>query len=585
VLALQAISGNLVASPNQTPPTGTDVYTSRTSESGLINTSNLSIFGPHICIHYGDPYSPLNSPWMPGLYTHHFRIMIPPDYADDIVRVELFDPDSINRTGSSAVITHTVYAQSMGFPVTTTRSTGSTSQKNAFSFNTGESTLIAPSITIDQINPFWFFRVDSNRGAGTPPGNGSCGSPWIYTPRYNTPLLFDLHYYAENGDNLLRVDLATYTSQIDDGVRDNGEHETDLRWVSPGGTVLSDQTAIVPVDAGSPADFELSLTQDLAGIEVDPATGNRYLYLDITSIDGASENNFEIWAGPLYPNSKSDVNARNLNILNNPDSHSSAGVTVTALNHLPHNSNTNTPEHIPLTYIEADQAGQSVYISLFDSDSGANPPIVFYLDTIPFTPDPSAIDNVNWAETEWALPFGLGGNDPDGVPAGSRCRPGSCATQWISPSYRIDIPQLTADCDPDNPDPQICTPFHGGRLMAYYDGGHGDTFSWLINTPSAAESITIDGATDGLFNTAYLFTATVSPPETDLPITYTWEATGQTAVYTTTSILTDTISFSWAVGGTKTITVTATNAAGSVIDTHPIIIDSTRWIYLPVIAR
>jgi len=106
-----------------------------------------------------------------------------------------------------------------------------------------------------------------------------------------------------------------------------------------------------------------------------------------------------------------------------------------------------------------------------------------------------------------------------------------------------------------------------------------------IDIATPANNISIDGATAGVINAPYTFTATVSPPETSVPITYTWEATGQTAVYTTTSILTDTVSFSWAVGGTKMITVTATNAAGSVIDTHPIIIDSTRWIYLPVIAR
>jgi len=120
--------------------------------------------------------------------------------------------------------------------------------------------------------------------------------------------------------------------------------------------------------------------------------------------------------------------------------------------------------------------------------------------------------------------------------------------------------------------------------MAYYVAGNGDTYTWHINVPPVV-TITIDGATDGVINTLYPFTTTVSPAETTLPITYTWEATGQTAVYTTTSILTNTISYSWAVGGTKMITVTATNAAGSVIDTHPIIIDSTRWIYLPVIAR
>ncbi|MCA9978195.1 MAG: Tad domain-containing protein, partial [Anaerolineales bacterium] len=76
-----------------------DIYASRRVDQGVVSTSNQSIFGPNICTSYGDPFSPFNSAWEPGAYTYHYRILLPPDYPDDVLRIELFDPDSINQSG------------------------------------------------------------------------------------------------------------------------------------------------------------------------------------------------------------------------------------------------------------------------------------------------------------------------------------------------------------------------------------------------------------------------------------------------------------------------------------------------------
>ncbi|MCB9422813.1 MAG: hypothetical protein H6667_23640 [Ardenticatenaceae bacterium] len=453
-----------------------DIYIGRRTSVGIVSTANLSIYGPNICTAYGDPFSPLNSPWAPGLYTYHYRILIPPDYPSDVLRVELFDPDSINQAQSTHAVSFTANAHALDpthFPLgTVTKTCSSTDRRNACLIQTGELSLVDPTgvppVLLDQINPYWFVRIDENRGYGAPPGNGMCGMPGYYNPAFNTSTLYELFYYAQNPDRTVsKIPLANYTGQTGDGVRDNGDHLTDMHWVSPGGTQLYDQPTSVPVDPGSPGDFELNLSQDLTGIAADPVTGERYVYLDITTLSGASENGFDIWAGPLYPDISSDVNIRNIQVLDNPSSHNAKGVVVSALEYNLVNSNYNHVTDIPLTYVSADQAGQPVYVSLYDTDSGAQPPVIFYLDTI--------------AESDWSLTFGTGVSvpDPDGI--SGRCLPGACNNLWVDPPYQIQMPDLTSACDPANPDQQICTPFYGGRLMAHYIGGSGDTYAWQVN--------------------------------------------------------------------------------------------------------
>jgi hypothetical protein len=56
-----------------------------------------------------------------------------------------------------------------------------------------------------------------------------------------------------------------------------------------------------------------------------------------------------------------------------------------------------------------------------------------------------------------------------------------------------------------------------------------------------------------------------------LPITYEWRATGQEPL-TRVGGLDDAVVYAWDLAGTKTITVTATNAEGSLSDVHPFIV-------------
>jgi hypothetical protein len=118
--------------------------------------------------------------------------------------------------------------------------------------------------------------------------------------------------------------------------------------------------------------------------------------------------------------------------------------------------------------------------------------------------------------------------------------------------------------------------------------------------PQAAITTPIGVAITGsLMDVVYAgntFTAIITPSEATLPISYTWEATGQTPVVHTGG-LTDAVTFAWNMTGIQIITVTAQNAGGMVTDTHTITIGlndcanpisdqsfeislaSTKWFY------
>ncbi len=95
------------------------------------------------------------------------------------------------------------------------------------------------------------------------------------------------------------------------------------------------------------------------------------------------------------------------------------------------------------------------------------------------------------------------------------------------------------------------------------------TGTQVITIIAPPTSVTITGATTAVVNTVYTFTATVSPVTATQPITYVWQATGQPPV-TSADGLSNTVAFIWIAPGTQAITVTATNAGGTVAGTHVI---------------
>ena len=496
-----------------------DLYASRRVEDGILSTSTQSVFGPDICTSYGDPFTPVN-PWVNRPYTYRYRIGIPDDYeakaGTNILRVELFDPDSVNAPQSNSFqIVHTdVFSDanpSIGQiepPTTCTNGQINACLKQTCEWD-DQSCSGVTGQPLDNSNPFWFVRVDENRGQGGGNGNGSCGQPSSYTVEYNTELQFRLRYFRRAPDGTLAdVPLATYTGQTDDPARDidNWSHQTDIAWVSPGG--FNSLGAGVPTDCNSPlggysmpgddangdgfddagtrcenqphrpinddgtspSGFEIDLSRDVPNILVDSLSGQRFIHLDVVAMSGASENDFEIWAGPPYYDLPANGNLRNverLNALNaGNNTYTSHGATVYAIGVLPMNSTFSHYVQIPLLYVGPQFAGSDIEISLFDPDSGTVPPIYFYFDTL--------------SRQDYELEF---------TSQGCWGTAGGCDNQWVGApgdpdsAFVIKVPDLTAECtDPDD-DSQVyvCTPFYGGRLMIEYQAGAQDTYRWVVN--------------------------------------------------------------------------------------------------------
>jgi len=106
----------------------------------------------------------------------------------------------------------------------------------------------------------------------------------------------------------------------------------------------------------------------------------------------------------------------------------------------------------------------------------------------------------------------------------------------------------------------------------------------------ALEKIEITGIVTGLTQSNYTFIATVSPFTSTRPITYVWQTTdAQTEATTTTQALSASVRFSWPTTGTKTITVSASNAGGTVSSTRIITISAppvvTYTIFLPTVLK
>jgi hypothetical protein len=97
-------------------------------------------------------------------------------------------------------------------------------------------------------------------------------------------------------------------------------------------------------------------------------------------------------------------------------------------------------------------------------------------------------------------------------------------------------------------------------------------------------AVEISGPTVGFTQTPQVFTAHVTPITSTPPITYAWRATGQLPM-TRTGLISNSVTFTWAMTGTQSITVTASNRAGGVTDTHIIRINPGPKLYLPLVSR
>jgi M6 family metalloprotease-like protein len=153
--------------------------------------------------------------------------------------------------------------------------------------------------------------------------------------------------------------------------------------------------------------------------------------------------------------------------------------------------------------------------------------------------------------------------------------------KWL-PGFAVIIHEVTQG----QPEPAIlidqdgdCNTADAGAMFTpgevFTDAVHGITVSIDSATPTGyvvtinnrfkpMQLLAINGVDFGYIGESLPFTATVSPADASIPITYTWETIGMEPVQHTGGI-TDTIDLSWEGEGTKTITVTATNAGGELV--------------------
>ncbi|MEM8862336.1 MAG: Tad domain-containing protein [Chloroflexota bacterium] len=551
-----------------------DLYSGRRVAENGVTTSTQAIFGPLQVTRFGDAFSPDGSPFpeqkgllnSDGDFSYIYRIEIPDDYTGNvidpasnsivetnIVRIELLDPDSINNSvPAGATLSHSqkfaIELQNNGAnpadliqPVDEGDCSGNASnpciiwtcewaeqagqrrcRDNPYSGYYSGST---NPYELDQVNPFWFYRLDEmRRRAGTSQPSQT---------EHHTVTLYTLYYFQQEADgSVVKQFLSSYAGQSGNAanltrwdVPAVGAYhaETDLHWVSPGAyneiglvptrcntqdwpknnggfdaaagsadgcdvTILGDEdgTATTFQDNNTMGrGFEIDMSEDVNGIIVDQVTRMKYIYLDIKTVEGASENGFEVWAGPPHAHYglKSEVNARNLQMTDSGNLYDTDGVSVYSLGIMPLNSMTDNRVEFPLVYVSPEYAGRDIEISLFDADSGTSYPLCFYFDTIP---NPECASNFD-RNMDGYLQYYDESND--NFQGQERCFP-SCNDQFVEPPFFVRVPEFTNDCDPDNPPAdfeermKICNAFLGGRLMVSYNGGQHDTYQWLVNFPS-----------------------------------------------------------------------------------------------------
>lgn len=442
-----------------------DMFTSQTGQSGMTGPVNLAVFGPDQSPSYGDAcscpaihqggkgpsYRPTQDPYAPANPNHDqwnacwphgypFRIHVPGGV--DTMRLEILDPETYNNNISSVFITDT-----MG--VTST---------NGFWWNVSPTNRSNPAMRkwIDPTMPpipgeedpyrYWIQRMDENRRYLTTPA---------YSDLYNTETEFRLYYIGDG----TRINIATYTAPKDNS------HQTDLTWVSPGGSAsqdpIYDEDYLVGYgDYFVTADpsFEIDMTK-LDGIEVGD-DGSRSIFLEVEAMSGWSENGFDLWAGPVttdnvnyWGGQRANVNARNMWINRQRagagPSHDSGGIVTFGRGILPLNVNTGVMYKVTLAYIPEVAQGIDLCVYKWDTDIGSKR-VCYEFEGRPV-----------WGQE------------------GSTCDPGeiegklSGGNSWTPENNNYNFPE---GCD-TVPIPEG---FVGGYLTARYEMAGNDSSTWLM---------------------------------------------------------------------------------------------------------
>ncbi len=94
----------------------------------------------------------------------------------------------------------------------------------------------------------------------------------------------------------------------------------------------------------------------------------------------------------------------------------------------------------------------------------------------------------------------------------------------------------------------------------------------------------VTGPTTGTIGVAYAFTATVSPPSATLPLVYDWQPAPTGGSGTVLLPTTHVATYTWYAVGSRTITLTVSNACNALTQSHTITLQPAR-IFLPLVVR
>lgn len=419
-----------------------ELYTPTAFDYGKMGKASQFLFGPSSCTQEGDPVTPIES--TPGSVNedyvlwegvYRYRIVIPDTYTATLIRIELFDPDSVNLRGNSATISHTL-------AVSDTLGPSSSLDCNGSSLGMGDSCVISTGESLDTINqnPFWFQRVDETWVSDCSQNAGQAAG--------DTVTNYELYYYNTDG---VEVPLASY-------IVDNAQAaSTDMKWVVPG------VTANVSTAFGS---FDVNISALPAGDD-----GSKTLQMDVTGTSGSSKNVWDLWAGPppSYYSAvglstlDSDVNLRNLQVSNNPTAYQRAEITALALGRMPLNSYAGDTEiELHLAPLDISTGDGTIYSSIFDYDTGTPPPdINFEIDTVStafYDICTTVVDTPTGSSGSCSIPY---------EPLQATCEGDQdCANNWTFPQYTMGIPGASAS-------------FFGGDLVVKYRPRN-DAHTWSL---------------------------------------------------------------------------------------------------------
>jgi hypothetical protein len=120
----------------------------------------------------------------------------------------------------------------------------------------------------------------------------------------------------------------------------------------------------------------------------------------------------------------------------------------------------------------------------------------------------------------------------------------------------------------------IDTAFAGSRFA-------GEAIFFIPVTPL---TVSVTGPAINPVGISNTFVASVKPALATQPLTYTWQASGQSQViHANVQSVTDTVTFTWPTTGAQYVTVWAENAYGVISNTLDLTVITPVYFYLPMI--